>query len=95
MTRKHRIYFFFWKIWAYMRGIRKDRLVVGMKDGFYVSGRIGDFDGESVTKHKFDITIQIKWNEPLRGNDKRYYSEGWYYSFQVIEMMKATERQHF
>lgn len=80
MTKKHAIYFFFWKIMAYFLGVKKGVFVEEYSDHKqkFITGVITHLTCESITKNKCGFDIQVKWFEPFQGNDYRYYSDGSY-----------------
>lgn len=43
-----------------------------------IPGIITSISGDSITRTKFAISINVQFMEPLRGSDLRYYSSGSY-----------------
>lgn len=80
MTKKHAIYFFFWKIYVYFLGIKPGVFIkkYSGKKSKYINGVVTYLNCESVTKNKCGFDIGVKWFESLQGNDYRYYSDGSY-----------------
>jgi hypothetical protein len=64
----------------YLKGVKKYACVETYSDHKkkMIKGFILGFSGDSVTKNKFGFDINIKWIEPLQGNDSRFFSSGWY-----------------
>ena len=81
MTLKHSIYFFIWKAYAYLIGIRKGIFVKCYSDekNKTIQGVITQINGNSVSDNKWSEDIQIQWFEPMQGNDSRFYSSGGYF----------------
>jgi hypothetical protein len=80
MIRKHKIQFFFWKIYCQLLGINIDKLVVQYSESKneFIIGRITGFAGESVTRKIMGASYHVKWFKPFQGDDPQYYIEGWY-----------------
>lgn len=80
MTKLHKFYFFFWKLFMRTKGIKKGAFVTirSTKKKRQIKGVISQLVGESVTKKEFGFDIYIDWLEPLRGNDSRFFSCGAY-----------------
>ena len=80
MTKKHRIYFFFYKIWCYVNFIFPGRFVYtySQEKEKFIKGVVTSFEGESVTRDNFGFDIGINWLEPIQGFDTRYYTWGGY-----------------
>ena len=80
MTKKHIIYFILFRIFLFIKGIRKRKLVYTYsEDKRKVFGCITNINGTSSTDKIYGFTIYIDWFEPIYGNDNKYYRYGSYY----------------
>ena len=80
MTKKHYLFFIIWKIKMYLKGYEKDVPVKTWSEEKqkFIKGYIQSLSGDSVTKEKFGFDLNVKWLEPIQGNDSRYYTSGSY-----------------
>ena len=81
MILRHRIYFVLWKVFVGMFcGIRKGVRVRTYSDSKskWINGTIYELSVESCTRWRCEFDIYIEWDEPLDGNDHRYYIDGCY-----------------
>ena len=92
MTRLHRFYFFWWKIWMYLNGIKPGAFFLEYSEskGRNIKGVVTSLNGESVSKKDFGFDIYIDWLEPLQGYDTRYYSSGAYSYKDVINKLRKV-----
>lgn len=92
MTRLHRFYFFWWKIWMYLNGITPGTFFLEYSEekGRNIKGVVTSLNGESVTTKKFGFDIYIDWLEPLKGFDSRYYSCGSYSYKDVVNKLRRV-----
>lgn len=85
MTKKHRLFFLIWKIKMYLKGYKKGTFVKVWseeKDKF-VKGVIECLSGDSITTKKVEFDLNVKFLEPVVGNDSRFYSYGSYSSKEI------------
>lgn len=80
MTKKHRIYFLLWRIKMFLKGYDIYSCVETYSPDKkkVIKGFVFGFAGDSVTRKKFAFDVNIKWIEPLQGNDARFFNSGWY-----------------
>lgn len=80
MTNKHKITYFFIKLWCKLNSINIGKIVYYYSEDKQkkIKGVITSFDGGSITKNKFYFDININWLEPTQGNDSRFYSTASY-----------------
>lgn len=80
MTRKHRFYFFLWKLRMAILGIEEGVTVwvYSTNKGKHIRGTITNLTGESITSKDYGFDIQIEFDEPIQGNDQRYFTSGSY-----------------
>ena len=80
MITKHKIYFFFWVIFMFLKGYRRGSFVrtYSEEKDKVIRGVICGLLGDSITKDRFVFGISVHWFEPVQGNDARYYSSGCY-----------------
>lgn len=85
MTKKHRFYFFLWKIKMYLKGFKKYTCVETYSEDKkkVIKGFVFGFTGDSVTNKVYGFDVNIKWIEPLQGNDARFFNSGWYSEKQI------------
>lgn len=80
MTRKHKIYFFFWKIAMYLKHVKRGTFVSEYESDKKkdIKGVIIRLTGDSVTKSIYSFSAEIQWFEPFQGTDYRYFCTGSY-----------------
>jgi len=80
MTKKHRIVFRIWKFWMRIIGIKKGTFLLQWvpEKNKHITAVITSLSGESATKTKLGLDINIHWLEPIKGHDSRYYTSGSY-----------------
>lgn len=81
MTRKHSLYFYFWKIYQRLRGFRVGTIVkiYSQSKKKYIKGCITSISGDSITNNKYEFYFGVNLFEPIQDNDSRYYNWGSYY----------------
>lgn len=79
MTRLHKLFFFFWKIKMRILGYGKGALVkVYSEDkNKWIKGAVTGLVGCSVTRKKYDFSLQVQFFEPSQGNDARFFSRSY------------------
>lgn len=89
MTKKHRILFFLWKLFASIMGIRKRKFVYTHSEskGRDIMGVIVCVSGDSITNKKWAECIQIEWFEPIQGVERGFYDSG---SYEYKHFMNGT-----
>lgn len=92
MTKKHRIYFFFWKLWMRFNGIKVGTFFeeYSHQKNKYIKGVVTSLSGCSITTKKFGFDINISWLEPCRGFDSRYFTSGSYSYKDTIKKLKKV-----
>ena len=76
MTLKHRIYFWFWKLYVtYIVGFGVGKFVIGDEN---IPGIIESHSGDSINDKIFGFDVNITWGEPLQGDDIKYHIYGSY-----------------
>jgi hypothetical protein len=80
MIKRHKFYFFFYNLYLNLIGIKPGTLVKKFSEEKkkYIQGKIISVEGVSITKNKFGFDFRINWDEPIYGNDNRFFTVGWY-----------------
>ena len=76
MTKKHKFLFILWKIKMFFKGLKTDVPVKvwSSEKRKFVKGYIQGLQGDSGTNENFGFYFQVKFLEPIEGNDARFYS---------------------
>lgn len=85
MTRKHYMYFKFWKFLMRLRGIKYGKVVSIFYEERQIIGIVSGLSGDSINDKLYGFEVNIKWLEPLQGNDPRYHTYG---SYEYKELIK-------
>lgn len=80
MTNKHRIYFFFWKIWVRLQGFKVGTIVkvYSEEKSKFIKGCVTSIGGDSIDDLKHCFYIGVNFFEPTQDFDSRLYSWGSY-----------------
>ena len=80
MTRKHKLYFYFWKLYQRLRGFGIGTIVkiYSQSKGKYIKGCISSISGDSITNSPYDFYFGVNLFEPIQGNDSTSYMWGSY-----------------
>ncbi len=90
MIRKHKLYFWFWKLWLSIIGIKVGTEVsyYNKEDDATYYGKVICLCGASITKSKWGADIMVRFDTPLQGDDDRYFTQG---SYTYKEFKKSLE----
>lgn len=72
----------------WFKGLRPGTIVYEFSDtkNRAIEGVIIRYEGDSVNMETYSFKCCVRFFEPIKGNDPRYYNEGWY-SEQDLEGM--------
>lgn len=81
MTTKHKLYFYFWKIYQRIKGFKVGTIVkiYSSSKNKYIKGCITSISGDSITNSIYDFYFGVNLFEPIQGDDSRYYMWGSYH----------------
>jgi hypothetical protein len=90
MTKKHFFYFFFWKLWMKLNGIKTGTFftVYSELKQKEILGVVTSLSGESINNKIFETDININWLEPIQGFDSRYHTFGSYSYKDTLKKLK-------
>lgn len=90
MTKKHKIYFLLWKIYARLLGFYSGVFIEvwSVDKKKWIKSVITQADGVSITNSRFAFDFNVHHFEPVQGNDSRFFSRG---SFTLDDLRKIKK----
>lgn len=91
MIFKHKIYFFFWKIWMWLLGYGVGEWVNAWSYSKqkYINGFVCGYTGDSVDSSTVVFFVHVIWNRPFIGDDPTFFKEGWYKEDSLLKLNKG------